>query len=161
MRVLWTDHVSTLGGDLSSNTLEISGMHVNSWDRHTLRLGGRFQTTFNLVPGELGGFSLGGFLNGSGLARDQFDGNHVALAQAIYYYRLNDENPFFDLPIYVGGSIEAGSVYDDIDDFTLGSLGFAGSAFVGMDSPLGPAYLGFGITEEGDSAFYFFVGQTF
>lgn len=37
----------------------------------------------------------------------------------------------------------------------------AGSAFVGWDGILGPTYLAYGRTEEGDSSFYLFVGVTF
>ncbi len=40
-------------------------------------------------------------------------------------------------------------------------LRYAGSAFLGVDTPLGPAYLGYGIAEGGNTAAYFFLGQRF
>jgi NTE family protein len=35
------------------------------------------------------------------------------------------------------------------------------SVFFGVDSPLGPVYLAVGYDEEGENAFYLFLGRTF
>jgi NTE family protein len=32
------------------------------------------------------------------------------------------------------------------------------SIFVAMDSPIGPAYLGYGHAQDGNSSFYFYLG---
>ena len=38
---------------------------------------------------------------------------------------------------------------------------YAGCAFLGGDTPIGPMYLGYGLAESGNSAAYFFLGQSF
>ena len=41
------------------------------------------------------------------------------------------------------------------------SLLLHGSAFFGLDSPLGPIYFGAGLGEHNESAFFFFLGRSF
>jgi NTE family protein len=38
---------------------------------------------------------------------------------------------------------------------------FAGSAFIGADTPIGPVYLGYGHTEGGNGSLYLFLGPLF
>ena len=35
----------------------------------------------------------------------------------------------------------------------------SGALFVGMDTPLGPVYLGYGHARDGNSSAYFFLGR--
>jgi NTE family protein len=161
LRVQWTDHQEVLGGDFSFSEFEVKGLAVKSWGEHTVQVASKFQTTINADAGSISGFSLGGFLNLSGLARDQLTGQHVVYGQAVYYRRLTERSLFLDIPVYIGGSVESGNTYDKLNNLTLGSLTWAGSMFVGVDSPLGPVYLAGGITEDGNATAYLFVGQVF
>ena len=161
LRTQWTDHHSALSGDFSFNELEIKGFAVGSRGEHTLQLASKFQTTIDADVGSIAGFSLGGFLNLSGLAPNQLSGRHIVYGQAVYYRRLTERSPFLDIPIYIGGSIEAGGAYDQLNDLTFESLTWSGSLFIGLDSLLGPLYVGGGITENGDAAVYLFLGQIF
>lgn len=161
VRAQWIDHLKAMDGEFSFDEIEVKSLWVRSRDDHTLRLGAKLQTTIDADDGSLSGFSLGGFHNLSGLAPGQLSGRHIAYGQAIYYRRLTEETPFLDIPVYVGGSLEAGNAYDEFDDLDFGSLIWTGSVFVGMDTLLGPVYLGSGVTEDGDVATYLFVGQTF
>lgn len=156
-----TDHKGPLGGDFDFSEFSFVGYWVNSWDDNTLVLGGRMQTTLNSDESELGGFSLGGFLSLSGLAEDQISGRHTLLAQSIYYHRLTRESLFLSMPIYVGGSLEFGNVYNQWSDLTLRSMELAGSLFIGFDTPIGPIFFGGGATESGDTSLYLQMGQTF
>lgn len=161
IRAQWVDHVRALGGDFSFQEFELKGFMAKTWGRDTLQLAGKFQTTKNANDGSLAGFDLGGFLNLSGFSPNQLFGSHVAYGQAVYYRRLNERGMFLDIPVYAGGSIEAGDVYDDLDDITFDSLIWAGSIFLGVDSFFGPVYLAGGYAEGGNSSVYLFVGQTF
>ena len=82
----------------------------------------------------------------------------MALATLAYYYRLNDLDL---LPAYAGITLEAGNVWDQSDDIGLDDLRYSGSLFLGVDSPLGPAYLALGYADSGDVAAYFYLGNPF
>jgi NTE family protein len=66
-----------------------------------------------------------------------------------------------DFPVYVGASLEAGNVWRDRHDASFDDLIHAGSVFLGVDSPIGPVYLGVGVGENNQRAFYLQVGQLF
>jgi NTE family protein len=161
LRTQWIDHDDAASGDFSFSEFSLKSFTTRSWNQNTLLLGGKFSRTFDADNGLFSGFGLGGFLNLSGLARDQLFGANLVYAQAAYYRELASGSSLFKIPVYVGGSIEAGNVYDDIDDFTAASLIVSGSIFVGVDSIIGPIYVAGGLTEDGDTAVYFFVGQVF
>lgn len=159
--VSFIDHKGPFGGEFDLQELGFIGYWANSWGDDTLVLGGRLQTTLTDEENLFSGFALGGFLSLSGLAEDQIGGQHALLGQAIYYHRLTREGPFLSLPIYVGGSLELGNVYDRWSDWSFGSMEAAASLFLGMDTPIGPIYLGAGATESGDASLYLQIGQTF
>ena len=64
-----------------------------------------------------------------------------------------------DLPAYAGVSLEAGNTWLDREDVSFGDLRKDASLFFGVDTPLGPVYLATGFDEDGDKAFYLFLGQ--
>jgi len=100
-------------------------------------------------------FPLGGFLRLSGLQRDEITGEKFLLARTVGYRRMND---FRLLPVYLGGSLEYGSIGDD----TNHDEGWAaGSLFLGIDSPLGPLYTGAGWAEGGHYTGFLFLGRRF
>ncbi len=66
-----------------------------------------------------------------------------------------------DFPVYFGASIEGANVWLDEEDADIGDLIYAGSLFLGVDSPLGPVYLGVGIAENDQRALYLQLGQIF
>ena len=65
------------------------------------------------------------------------------------------------MPTYIGASLEAGNVWQDKDDIDFDSLIASGSLFVGVDSILGPIYLGYGLAEDNKNSFYFYLGKVF
>ncbi|MCB1630426.1 MAG: patatin-like phospholipase family protein [Pseudomonadales bacterium] len=107
-------------------------------------------------------FTLGGFQALSGYTRDSLAGNYAGLGSLVYYRRLNQQSLLpTDLPVYAGASIEAGNVWLRRRDATLDDLIVAGSLFLGVDSPLGPVFLGAGVGERGQRALYLRIGQQF
>ena len=101
-------------------------------------------------------FNLGGFLNLSGLGSNQLRGQHMAFGRVISYHKVGES---FIGSLYLGGSLEAGNVWEE--DFDFDDLEFAGSIYVGYDTILGPLYLGVGHAGEGRTAGYFYLGRTF
>jgi NTE family protein len=80
----------------------------------------------------------------------------------MYYRRIGRGGEgVLDFPAYAGVSLETGNTWMTRDEISVGDLRKNGSVFFGVDSPLGPVYLGVGFDEGGDRAFYLFLGRTF
>lgn len=75
-----------------------------------------------------------------------------------YMRRINDFNL---LPTYIGASLEFGNVWQDDDDIAFDNLITSGNLFVGVDSPIGPVYLGYGQAEGNINSLYFYLGKVF
>jgi len=104
-------------------------------------------------------FTAGGFLNMSGLGKDQLRGKNTGVGELIYYYKLVDTQGFAN-KIYVGGSFEAGNVWEDKSNFGE-DLIYGGSAFLGLDTMLGPLYIGYGLADGYDGRAFVYLGKTF
>jgi NTE family protein len=148
-------HREFFGDDSDYQQLTYAAGVAMSSDRYTLfpSISGG-----NTVSGDTpisGLFQLGGFLRLSGIEADRLSGEEFLLGRLVGYRRVND---FEFMPVYVGASLEYGSIGDDAD---LGEGIAAGSLFLGVDSFLGPAYLGLGLAEGGESTAFMFLGRRF
>jgi NTE family protein len=159
--LIYRDSPTALGADNPFRTLSLTLTQPYTLQRSTLilrvRLAGR-------IDGELGIqdlFRLGGFLNLSGFQTGEISGEYIALGQLIYMHRLTDASAAFKIPVFAGGSLESGGVWNDVDDITFDSLIPAGSLFVGAYTLLGPAYLGAGYAEGGNASLYLLLGRLF
>jgi NTE family protein len=102
-------------------------------------------------------FRLGGFQRLSGLQQNELSGQHAALLRGAYMYRLSKKI----VPTYAGISLELGNVWQDSSEIGSDGTILAVSLFLGADTFVGPLYIGLGQTNEGDNAFYLFLGQPF
>ena len=102
-------------------------------------------------------FRGGGFLNLSGFEENELTGQHFGIVRTGYRRRIGD---FALLPTYLGASLEAGNVWEERSDIGEAMI-LAGSLFVGVDSFIGPVYLGYGRAEGGNESFYLFIGGVF
>ena len=106
--------------------------------------------------------TLGGLLRLSGLHPDQLIGLKGGVGRLMYYRELTTFNlGSMTQRMYAGFSLEAGAVYDAGDPVTWPSLRRAGSIFVGADTVLGPAYVGYGYEESGQQSAYIIIGRRF
>jgi NTE family protein len=107
-----------------------------------------------------GGFSIGGFLQLSGTPANSLTGSEAYLLSALTYYRLPTLVPkAIGRNLYAGFSLEAGNSWRRRSDVDFSEWRKAGSVFLGLDSIIGPLYLGWGKTAGGDSSFYLFLGR--
>lgn len=107
-------------------------------------------------------FELGGFLNLSGLSRAQLRSDRFAFGRLVYRSQVA-KIPVIE-SVYLGGSIEGARLNPVIPIWrgkvVTGDLNvFAGSVFVGIDSPLGALFLGFGYANSDNKAVYLFLGR--
>jgi NTE family protein len=106
-------------------------------------------------------FRLGGFLNLSGLKRNQLRGPDLGLATLVFYRQVNREPGFLGNNYYIGGSLETGNIWQADEDVSFDNLRLAGSIFVGAETVFGPIYFGYGKADQQRSTFYVFLGRLF
>ncbi|MGI2170263.1 patatin-like phospholipase family protein [Shewanella sp. MF05960] len=104
---------------------------------------------------------LGGFLNLSGYRKDTLVGAHKIFSAVIYQYDLGRDVLITDLPLYLGASLEGGNVWFERSEMNINDLIYASSLYLGTDTDWGPAALGLGVSDRGDTAFYLFLGKNF
>lgn len=147
-----------LGSDDNLEQLKTRLSYLKSFGAHTVGVGTRIYTTTSGDAAIQDLFRMGGFLNLSGLPQDSVSGEHTALVQVVYYRRA-PLIPFFNW--YVGSSLELGNAWESRDDISVSSAIWNGSVFLGLDTPIGPLYLGFGQAEGGNNSAFFYLGKTF
>ena len=62
---------------------------------------------------------------------------------------------------YGGVSLELGKVSPPAVPGNPSGLLHSAAVFVGADTPIGPAYFGYGKTLQGPGSFYFYLGRPF
>ena len=147
-------------GSLSNfDKLSFSGTKV-------FRLGGTAIAPSVMFATPLGGSlpfwewtSLGGPLALSGLRPDQLLGPYAGLGRIVAYRPLGPGGTAGTF--YLGGSLETGNAWQTTRDIKLGELRYSGSLFLGIDSPLGPVYLGAGLADGGNKSVYLLIGTDF
>jgi NTE family protein len=156
----WTRSTPGMGADARFSTFESQVTGAWSFGNNLMQLGLGYAST---VEGDLAlqdYFPLGGFLRLSGLERGEISAPHAALAKLVYLRRLNaSAGNLFEVPLYLGASVEAGNVWERRADMTVGSARVNGSVFVGLDTYIGPVYVAAGFAESGRTNFYLFLGS--
>ena len=162
-RASWQAERESLGASAAADIVKASWQFARSRDRYSFIFsldGGSALDDRVVSPQEL--FTLGGFLDLSGLPADALTGTQYGIVRTILYRRVSRGGTgFFEFPAYVGVSLEAGNVWQTRDDVDLGRLETGGSLFFGAESPIGPLYLAAGFGENGERAFYLMLGKTF
>jgi NTE family protein len=144
-----------LGADNDFEQYGFSAMRAGSIGRHLFNALVYYEGTPNDDAPLQNLFTLGGFARLSGFSEDQFAGQHAGLLRGAYMYDF--DTGFVDT--YVGATAEFGGVWRDQDDISLDSGIFAGSLFLGVDSVIGPLFLGYGHAEGGNNGIYLFLGK--
>jgi NTE family protein len=147
----------SLGGDTNYDQVVFEALAAKSWDKNTLF--GKFELRSTLdddAPFQ-SLFRTGGLTDLSGFNENELSGQHTGLLSLGYLRKIHDIT-FFEA--YLGGTLEYGGYWQDKDDIFEDNI-FAGSVFVGLDTPIGPFYTGLGIAEGGNNSLYFYLGKLF
>jgi len=147
----------SLGGDTDFEQFSAGWTGARSWGKNVLLGSVKINTTLDDDAPAYGRFTLGGFLNLSGFDRDELTGQHSAYLSVGMLHRLND---FSLMPIYVGGTLETGNAWEHGSDFGSDML-FGGSLFLGMDTIIGPLYIGYAAAELDHSTAFIYLGSPF
>ena len=152
------DSRTQLGATQDYTKWSLDGQGVHSFGEHTFNLGLRFGGRIGSDPlPAYDQFNWGGFLQQSGYRTGALLGQSIAFGRLVYYNRLAR---FTLVPgIYAGFSLEAGRVGTPLIPGNQTGTQLSAAAFLGLDSPLGPVYLGYGRTESGFGSFYFYLGR--
>lgn len=104
------------------------------------------------------GSTLGGFQQLSAYQPDQFTGDFMVYGSMTYLLRAVK----FDLAgqsLFLGTSLEAGSVWNRGEEMSFKSLRKSASLFAGFNSFIGPIYLGFAVGQSGAKNVFFQLGR--
>ncbi|MGR2766280.1 patatin-like phospholipase family protein [Photobacterium ganghwense] len=156
------DNIRNFGIEYNGTSihLDASWKGAYTFGRHTLMGKAEYGRVDSDLELRLDPKELGGFLNLSGIPKNSLTGNNKLFTAGIYRYHLTDQDfGLFKSSIYLGGSMEYGGVYNNTSlSFSDLPLYFAGSAFTGMTTPIGPLILAYGQTEQNNKTFYVFFG---
>lgn len=161
-RLEWIVGLEELGDTEDFQTVRLDGVFATHWSRHALigNLSGGDTVQGELPLSSL--FSLGGPFSFPGYAVDELTGESMAVARAMYRFRLNDNSTgLINIPVYVGATLVAGNVWARDGDPRWDDLRVGANLFLAADTLIGPVFLTIGAADQGRSAFYFFIGKPF
>jgi len=153
----YRDFRDSMGGDFDYEQFSMEYGQTKTWGKDTFIGAVRFDTTIDDDAPVQGLFQAGGFSDLSGFNQNELTGQHVGIARLIYLRQISD---FQLLETYIGASLEYGGVWQDSDDIFDDNI-WAGSVFLGLDTPIGPLYTGYGHAEGGNKSVYVFLGKLF
>lgn len=145
----------------SDNFEQFTGMVAKpfTYGRSTLLLGGDFGRSLGNLPIYRSN-AFGGFMNFSGYTQNSILASDWGIGRANYYRRFSEVgSSLLGLGFFVGGSVEYGTFTNNSQEIESLTGVFAGSAFLGVDSPLVPIYIGVGTAEQGERSAYFAIGR--
>jgi len=157
-----------LGAENQYTRASLDAIAAHSFGQNTLAVRFKGGTSFGDQMPYYEQFPLGGFLNLSGYANEQFRANDMAFGSLIYYRRIASLPPPIGRGLYLGASLETGWLSEGVIRnpatrqnviLSPGQTNFGSSLFFGSDTWIGPAYLGLGLSGSGDSTVYVLIGR--
>jgi NTE family protein len=106
-------------------------------------------------------FKLGGLGRLSGLPRGALRGDDYALGRIVVHGPLLRREGTGSTPLRWGLSFEVGDTWDYTESLTLDNLLFSVATFAAVETPFGAIFMGFGLTEAGQSSFHLVLGRPF
>jgi NTE family protein len=147
----WSGQRAGLGSDQTADRVALNWIAARTFGRQTAVLWTSLGTALNEPTADLRTlFPLGGFLNLSGIKSNSISGPHFGISRLLLYRQVGRGGPgFLDVPAYIGFSLEAGNVWQRRSDASFNGTRKDASLFLGLDTPIGPVYLGTGFEEGG------------
>lgn len=147
-----------LGADQAFQQLGTRVTGARSFGPHTLRAGLDLLATWDGDAPLPDQGRLGGLFRLPGMANRQLVGDNLLLLDGGYMHALGRVS---SMPTFAGLNLQLGNVFADTDDFDVDRLRWGLGAWLGLDSPAGPVYVGYGIGENANRSLYFLLGGQF
>ncbi|MBO3277208.1 patatin-like phospholipase family protein [Pseudomonas schmalbachii] len=161
IRLTLSQHTPSLGDDDRYRQWDLRLDKAISFDADTFVFGGGYGRTLDEANVVVSSFLLGGARQLSGFRQDALAGQNYSLGRVIYYRRLTERSFLpLDFPLYVGGSLERGRVWNEDNSFDTGYIN-AGSVMFGFETPLGPLSFSYGLNDASEHALYIELGRNF
>ncbi|MEY4668543.1 MAG: patatin [Pseudomonadota bacterium] len=149
-----------LGASDDFNRASLSASQPFTRGRDTLLIGGDFGRTFGGDAPVYRSVAWGGFFNYSGFTQNSILASDWGIARLNYYRRFDEVgSALLGLGFFAGGTLEYGTFTNPTSEVESLTGVFAGSLFLGVDTPILPIYIGGGAAEEGERSMYFAVGR--
>ena len=158
LKAEWRDGMAALGSGRPNESVAAGGAAFRSWGRHTLGFKGLYDTNLDLESPTPRIFTLGGLLRLSGFPEDSLFGTNAILNQLRYYWRWTELG---GMPLYLGSAVEWGGVWNSRRQVSYGSGYWAGTGFLGVDTPLGPLFIASSLASGNRFSETFFLGHSF
>ncbi len=168
-KLMWTKEMKDFGSDYDHEKIYFDlekPIMLNSNNNITAYI--KLGTTYNNNNGSgnliiRDKFILGGLFDMSGYKPYSMVGNHMFLGVAKYRYKLKDGGFLGSLnaPLYAGFSLEVGDTWDDDMQKDIHNLKKSASVYLAADTFLGPFYLAFASSDDGEDSFYLYLGEKF
>ncbi len=148
----------SLGGDITYSKFDVTAGQAFGDGVHNLLLLAEAGSSFGSTLPVYDQFPLGGFLSLDGLRPGQLRGDKVFDAHMIYAQRIASLPAGIGKGLYLGGSLDAGNVWAGSQRISASGLLYGASLFLGLDTSLGPLYLGAGLSQSGKQSFFLYLG---
>ncbi len=135
-----------------------SSEYAKTFGANTIDVALKFGGLYSKAPSVYPYFELGGFLQLSGLRPGELRSDQFALARLMSFRKIGDM-PAFGRGIYVGGSLEAGRTDSPNNNISPERTVYAASLVLGLDTSIGPFYLGYGHATGSRRSAYLFLGR--
>ena len=161
--VQYSAYRNASGNVQTADQVTASYIGAYSFGRDTLSFSAAGGTTLQANVTDLNlQFPLGGFLNLSARRADSLLGPNYGIARALFYRQIGRGGPgYFDVPTYLGLSLEAGNVWQSRSAASFGNTERNASVWLGLDTFLGPIYIAGGFDTHGNVLYYLFLGRPF
>jgi NTE family protein len=163
--VNYEKQISDMGAEEDFETFQLFGQGVYSFGEskgNTVIFTGRWAASEDAPNEPQNYYQLGGLFNLSGLSQNYYSGRQMAFIMGQYQRRLTNRSILpTDMPVYAGFSVEGGQLWSERSDVDFDDMIMAGSIYLAIDSPLGPLYIAYGLTEDSQQALYLSLGWPF
>ncbi len=161
-RVELYNGLRALGSDPTYTRLAVGATGVISRGPNTFIFAGKGGTSFSRPLPRHDDFSLGGFMELSGLRPRTVTGNHVVFGRLTYRRRIATvPTAIAGGGFFLGLTAAVGNAWERRGDVDGGDLRTSAGIFAGLETLLGPLYVSYARADQGEDAWYIFLGQAF
>jgi len=163
----WTKELKSMGSDYDYEQLYFDVEKPLRFYSNNITLFVKYGETYKrddaTLPRLSGLFTLGGLFNLSGYQPYSFVGDNIVFGALKYTYEVKDGGFFGSLnaPLYLGFSLEAGNTWDYDQNLNYDRVKKSATIYAAADTFLGPLYLAYGQSAEGENSVYLYLGEKF